>query len=160
MERISHMGGVRAVAPMLLFGERSTTAQSPVVQEASVAELRSAHLGGATTNRKVVAADPARIEAYDRRGPRIRSVNTDDPQGLAEAQAMDSGRTAGRVRGPLHGVTVVLQDSNDTFDLPTTGRSQLLGSSIPPDDAFIIKRPRAFPATSSPPETVSKPHPP
>lgn len=131
MERISQLGGVRAVAPMLLFGERSATAQSPVVQE-----------------------------AYDRRGPRIRTVNTDDPQGHAEAQAMDSGRTAGRVRAPLHGVTVVLQDSNDTFDLPTTGRSQLLGGSIPPDDAFIIKRPRAFLPTSSPPETVSKPHPP
>src|SRR6202011_213791 len=47
---------------------------------------------------------------------------------------------AGKVRGPLHGIPIVLKDNYDTFDLPTTAGSQMLEGSIPPKDAFVVKK--------------------
>ncbi len=44
------------------------------------------------------------------------------------------------MRGPLHGIPIVLKDNIDTFDLPTTGGSQLLAGSIPPHDAYVTKK--------------------
>jgi amidase len=59
---------------------------------------------------------------------------------VAEARALDVERKAGKVRGPLHGIPIVLKDNFDTFDLPTTGGSQLLEGSIPRADAFVVKK--------------------
>lgn len=53
-----------------------------------------------------------------------------------------NGQTKGP-RGPLHGVSVLLKDNVDTYDLPTTGGSQLLAGNLPPDDAFITPKLRA-----------------
>jgi amidase len=44
------------------------------------------------------------------------------------------------VRGPLHGIPVVLKDNIDTFDMQTTGGSVLLEGSVPPDDAALVKK--------------------
>ena len=52
---------------------------------------------------------------------------------------MRSGRQKGRDRS-LHGIPVILKDNFDTADMPTTGGSVLLEGSIPPDDAFVVKK--------------------
>lgn len=109
------------------------------ILEANVAELQDAY-GKGLTAEKVTAAYLARVAAYDKQGPAINAVITLNPKALAEAKALDAERKAGKVRGPLHGVPVVLKDNVDTFDLPTTGGSQLLEGSLPPDDAFIAKK--------------------
>ncbi len=106
---------------------------------ATVADLQAAYDGGLRTE-QVVAAYLARIEAYDKRGPVINSIITLNPDALAQARALDAERRATGLRGPLHGVPVLLKDNVDTFDLPTTGGSQLLEGSIAPDDAFIARR--------------------
>jgi len=59
---------------------------------------------------------------------------------LEIARALDAERKAKGPRGPLHGIPIVLKDNYDTFDLPTTGGSQLLEGSIPPNDAFVVKK--------------------
>jgi amidase len=110
------------------------------ISSASIAELNQAYASGKLTSEKVVAAYLKRIEAYDKRGPNINAVITLNPKALATAKALDAERKKGKVRGPLHGIPVVLKDNFDTFDLPTTGGSQLLEGSIPPDDAFVVKR--------------------
>src|SRR5262249_10229945 len=65
---------------------------------------------------------------------------TMNPKALAQAKALDAERRAGHVRGPLHGIPIVLKDNYGTYDLPTTAGSQLLKGSIPPADAFVTKR--------------------
>jgi amidase len=92
------------------------------------------------TSAQLVALYLKRIDAYDKKGPAINAVITLNPHALDEAKALDAERKAGKVRGPLHGVPVVLKDNYDTFDLPTTAGSQLLAGSLPPTDAFVVKK--------------------
>ena len=107
---------------------------------ATIADLQSAMKSGRLTSEKITETYLARIAAYDKQGPAINTVITANPNALAEAKALDAERKAGKVRGPLHGIPIVLKDNYDTFDLPTTGGSQLLAGSIPPDDAFVVKK--------------------
>ena len=82
----------------------------------------------------------ARIQAYDRQGPSLHAVMTLNPKALDTARALDAERKAKGPRSPLHGIPIVLKDNFDTADLPTTGGSVLLEGSIPPDDAFVVKK--------------------
>jgi amidase len=107
---------------------------------ATIADLQAAFAAGTLTSEKVTALYLARIAAYDKQGPKINAVITLNPKAIEEARALDAERKTGKVRGPLHGIPVALKDNIDTFDLPTTGGSQLLEGSIPPDDAFITKK--------------------
>jgi amidase len=109
---------------------------------ATIADVQAAFKAGLTSE-KLTAAYLARIAAYDKQGPQINSVITLNPKALDEARARDAERRTGTAFGPLHGIAVVLKDNIDTLDLPTTGGSQLLEGSIPPDDAFIVKKLRA-----------------
>ncbi len=110
------------------------------LETATIADLNAAFADGTLTSEKLTAAYLARIAAYDQKGPVINSIITLNPGALAEARALDAERRAGKIRGPLHGIPVALKDNIDTFDLPTTGGSQLLAGSLPPDDAFITKK--------------------
>jgi amidase len=108
--------------------------------DATIADLQTAFAKGSLTAEKLTQIYLARIDAYDQKGPVINSVILLNPKALAEARALDAERKAGKVRGPLHGIPIVLKDNFDTFDLPTTAGSQLLAGSIPPDDAFVVKK--------------------
>jgi len=112
------------------------------LKTATIADLQAAYAAGLSTE-KVTAAYLARISAYDQQGPAINTVITLNPKALDEARALDAERQAGKVRGPLHGVPIVLKDNIDTSDLPTTAGSQLLAGSLPPDDAFVTRKLRA-----------------
>ncbi len=133
---------VKLVAAIAIALGSVPMAQAEVLDltSASIAELNQAYATGKLTSEKVVSAYLKRIEAYDKHGPTINAVITLNPNALKAARALDAERKKGKVRGPLHGVPVVLKDNFDTFDLPTTGGSQLLEGSIPPDDAFVVKR--------------------
>jgi len=113
------------------------------LETATVTQLEAAMADGALTSEALVRAYLARIAAYDKQGPTINAVIALNPKALREARRLDRERKAGHVRGPLHGIPVVLKDNIDTFDLPTTAGSSLLAGSLPPDDAFIVKRLRA-----------------
>ena len=107
---------------------------------ATIADLNAAFSDGSLTSEKLTATYLARIDAYDKKGPTLNTVITLNPKALAQAKALDAERKAGKIRGPLHGIPIVLKDNFDTFDLPTTGGSQLLAGSLPPDDAFVVKK--------------------
>jgi amidase len=113
------------------------------IETATIADLNKAFASGKLSSEKVVEAYLKRIEAYDRKGPAIHTVITLNPEAIALARTMDAERKVGKIRGPLHGIPVVLKDNYDTFDMQTTGGSQLLEGSIPPDDAFVVKKLRA-----------------
>lgn len=117
-------------------------AQALDLDSATVADLNAAFDNGTLTSEKLVRLSLARIDAYDRKGPALRAVITLNPRALETARALDAERkaTGQGKRSPLHGIPIVLKDNFDTFDLPTTGGSVLLEGSVPPDDAFVVKK--------------------
>jgi amidase len=134
----------KAIAFLLTAGVcAGLSAQSgrPVdLADATIADLNVAFNSGRLTAETLTARYLARIDAYDKQGPAINAVISLNPNALREARALDAERKAGRVRGPLHGIPIVLKDNFDTYDLPTTGGSQLLEGSIPPSDAVVVRK--------------------
>ncbi|MGC4071491.1 MAG: amidase family protein [Nibricoccus sp.] len=110
------------------------------LSSATVADINAAIDAGALTSEKLVQLHLARIAAYDKAGPKLNAVITLNPKALEQARALDAERKAKGRRSPLHGVPIVLKDNFDTFDLPTSAGSFLLKDSIPPDDAFVVKK--------------------
>ncbi len=110
---------------------------------ATLAELNAAFEAGTLSSEKLLHSSIARIQAYDRHGPALNAVITLNPAALETARALDAERRAKGPRSPLHGIPFVLKDNFDTFDMPTTCGSVLLEGSVPPDDAFIVKKLRA-----------------
>jgi amidase len=110
---------------------------------ATIADLNYAFVKGTLTSERLTEFYLARIAAYDKQGPAINAIISLNPNALAEARALDAERKAGKVRGPLHGIPVVLKDNYNTFDMPTTAGSQLLAGSVAPADAFVVQKLRA-----------------
>jgi amidase len=110
------------------------------VHEATIAELQRAMSEGRTTSVALVDAYLARIAAYDQAGPRLNAIIRLAPEARAEARRLDAERRAGRVRGPLHGIPIVLKDNFDTRDMPTSGGSLALAGHRTADDAFVVRR--------------------
>ncbi len=125
-----------------LLGAMANPARAKQIpfDQATIAELEAAMAKGTLSAEKLMELCLARIKAYDRDGPKLHAVITLNPKALEQAKAMDAERKAGKVRGPLHGIPVVLKDNYDTFDMQTTGGSVLLAGNVPPDDAYMVKK--------------------
>jgi amidase len=108
--------------------------------DATVAELNAAFSAGTLTSEKLVQLCLARIDAFDKKGPGLNAVMALNPKALETARALDAERRAKGPRSPLHGIPVVLKDNYNTSDMPTTGGSVLLEGSIPPADAYLVRR--------------------
>jgi len=136
-----------SVATILFSGlaAGAPTAQSARfdVSEKSIADLARAMEAREITSRELTAQYLARIEAYDKKGPAINAMIALSARALADADAMDRERAAGRSRGPLHGIPIVVKDNYDTLDMPTTAGSRALEGSMPGRDAFQVRRLRA-----------------
>lgn len=128
-----------AAVTLLFVGCGPPPGPIPVV-ELTIAELREALEGGATTCRMVVQAHLDRIEAYDRELGAVTEVNS---AALARADSLDAELERGAVPRALHCVPMLVKDNFDTADLPTTGGSVALAGSLPPDDATQVERIRA-----------------
>ena len=110
------------------------------VVEQTIAELQAAMATRTVTSAQLVAAYLARIAAYDQDGPRLNAMVALNARALDAAKALDDERAAGRVRGPLHGIPVVVKDNYDTRDMPTTGGSIALAGFSPERDAFQVRK--------------------
>jgi amidase len=122
------------------LSSRATTIN---VIDASIPELQAAMQAGALTSEKLTELFLARINAYEKGGPRLHAIITLNPKALDEARALDAERKAKGPRGPLHGIPILLKDNIDTADLPTSGGFYALRDSIPPQDAEQTRRLRA-----------------
>ena len=115
-------GGFPALAFALLLAVAGAGCGEPAgragaafdVMERSITELGAALDAGEVTSRELVAGYLARIDAYDRRGPMLHAMVVVNPAAAAEADRLDAERAAGQVRGPLHGIPVVVKDNYDT----------------------------------------------
>ena len=114
------------------------------VEERSVAEWQAALARGELTSRQLVERYLQRIESLDARGPTLRAVLETNPDAFDIATALDAERKAGKLRGPLHGIPVLVKDNIDTADrMHTTAGSEALAGERPTRDAFIVERLRA-----------------
>src|SRR4051794_19027572 len=78
------------------------------LDEATVSSLQDAMAAGRYTSRRLVDLYSERIRALDRTGPALRAVIEMNPEAPAIADRLDAERRAGRVRGPLHGIPVLI----------------------------------------------------
>ena len=113
------------------------------VEEASIVELRAAMQSGRLTSASLVELYLERIQAIDRSGPSLRAVQEINPDALSIAQALDAERQAGRTRGPLHGIPVLLKDNIATADkMETTAGALALVGAKPREDSTIARQMR------------------
>jgi len=110
------------------------------LEDASIADVHKAFKSGELTAKKLVEMYLKRIEAYDRKGPKLNAVITVNPKALEEAAALDAKFRKSGPAGPLHGIPVLLKDNVNTKDMPTTGGSRSLEGYVPPCDAAIAKK--------------------
>jgi amidase len=114
--------GGAAAASMLAATKAFGGGADVALEEATVAGLQSAMASGQTTARKVAEQYLSRIANLDKKFNSIIELN---PDALAIADQMDRERKAGKVRGPLHGIPILLKDNIDTADkMKTTLRRQ------------------------------------
>src|SRR5580658_5796102 len=95
------------------------------VVEAAIATLAADMSAGKLTSEALTLAYQARIEVIDRNGPALRSLIAMNPRALDEARRFDAERGAGKLRGPLHGVPVLVKDNIDTADGTATTAGSL-----------------------------------
>ena len=127
-----------ALALALTAGAASGQTLSPY---ASAGEQQAAMTDGRVTAEQLVRAYLERIERIDRAGPKLNAVIALNSHALADARRLDAERRAGRVRGPLHGVTVLLKDNIESADgTATTAGSLALAANVTGRDAPIVKR--------------------
>ncbi len=109
------------------------------VVETTIEDVHAAFRDGTLTSRELVEIYLERIERYDQ-SSRLNAIVVVNPRAVEEAELLDRefART-GKLR-PLHGIPLIIKDNFDTAGLQTTGGSLALKGSIPPDDAFQIRK--------------------
>src|SRR5437762_5739399 len=111
------------------------------LEEITVAQLQDSMRTGARTSRSICAAYLARIAELD---PKLHAVLETNPDALTAADRLDAERKAGHVRGPLHGIPVLVKDNIATADrMMTTAESLALVGVPAPRDAALVARLRA-----------------
>ncbi|MBB3803410.1 amidase [Xanthomonas arboricola] len=111
--------------------------------DADVAGLQARMRDGSTTSLALTRGYLQRIASIDRAGPQLNAVIELNPQAEADARTLDAERRAGRVRGPLHGIPVLLKDNIDALPMVNSAGSLALAGSRPTRDAFLVQRLRA-----------------
>jgi len=109
--------------------------------EITIGELQDAMSSGRWTSHAIVVNYLNRIDAIDKRGPAINSIIELNPDARSIADAMDRERKGGHIRGPLHGIPVLIKDNIDTADrMATSAGSLALAENHAARDAFIVSR--------------------
>jgi len=115
-----------------------------MLQEWTISELQSMMTTGELTARHLTELYLERIDTIDRNGPKLNSVIETNPDALTIASSLDDERRHGKIRGPLHGIPILIKDNIDTHDqMQTTAGSLALEGHIAQCDAFIVKKLRS-----------------
>jgi amidase len=141
--RFLKLGAAAAAAPAdaSLLAEKALAHPAQEVEEATIAELQAQLASRRLTSQSLVQKYLERIEAIDRRGAALNSIIELNPEAESIARALDRERKDGRVRGPLHGIPVVLKDNIGTADrMMTTAGSLALVGRAPATDATVAKQ--------------------
>jgi amidase len=129
--------GAKVHAAAITASPVAKSALAAEIEEATILDLEHDMKKGTLTSEQLVQFYLDRIGEYD---DSIHSIITINKDAIAEAKQLDQERKAGKVRGPLHGIPVILKDNFDTYDMPTTAGSLSLKGSVPLNDAYQTKR--------------------
>jgi amidase len=144
----SLVGGV-AAAMYPALGSARETAPPPAadvpafeLDEVTMGDLQDGMKSGKYTARAIAEKYLSRIEAIDKSGPAVNSVLEVNPDAVEIAQSLDRERKEKGVRGPLHGIPVLIKDNIDTADkmMTTAGSLALVGGPKPPRDSFVAQQ--------------------
>ncbi|OKS84780.1 amidase [Mucilaginibacter polytrichastri] len=114
------------------------------LKEATITELQQKMQRKQLTSRAITELYLKRIAAIDKSGPQLNAVIELNKDALSIADAMDKERASGKVRGPMHGIPVLIKDNINTGDkMHTTAGALALADNFAKEDAFIIKQLRA-----------------
>lgn len=120
--------------------EPAAAAGAFAFEEASIADLQRRLADGATSSRALTQAYLDRIATIDQAGPALHSVIETNPDALKEADALDAERKAGKLRGTLHGIPVLLKDNIDATPMVNSAGSLALAEHRPKADAFLVAK--------------------
>ncbi|WP_338644747.1 amidase [Flavobacterium sp. KS-LB2] len=111
------------------------------LDEETIGSLREKLASGKYTSEQLVQLYLDRIESIDKNGAQLNSVIEVNPDAIAIAATMDKELKAGKSRGPLHGIPVLIKDNIDTADkMQTTAGSLAMVGNIASKDAFVVKK--------------------
>lgn len=114
------------------------------LQERTIYELQNEMHNGTYTSESITQLYLDEIMRVDKNGPLLRSVIELNPDAISIAKAMDEERKAGKLRGLMHGIPVLIKDNIDTADkMMTTAGALAMEGNIASQDAFIVKQLRA-----------------
>lgn len=111
------------------------------IEELTITQLQNGYAEGKYTISEVVRTYLDRIQSIDMSGPELNSVLIINPDAMSIAEELDRELVAGKKRGPLHGVPVLLKDNIDTHDrMPTSAGATALRNSLPSNDSYVAKK--------------------
>jgi amidase len=129
------------IAPLLSACATVAPGEGVDLEEVSIAQLQATMTAGRLDAETLVQLYLTRIQTIDRSGPTLRSVQETNPDAVAIARALDEERRAKRVRGPLHGIPILLKDNIATADkMETTAGALALVGARPREDSTIAQR--------------------
>lgn len=112
-----------------------------ILPEWTISDLQKAMATGELTARRIAELYLQRIEEVDKGGPYVNSIIELNPDALAIADKLDAERKAGKARGALHGIPILIKDNIDTHDrMQTTAGSLALEGNYAARDAFLVKQ--------------------
>jgi amidase len=144
----SALAGVSAAVLPALAAASDVTCPAPQTEikpfeldEITIADLQTGMASGRFTARSIAEKYLARIEEIDKKGPALNSVLEVNPDALAIADALDQERKERHLRGPMHGIPVLIKENIDTADrMQTTAGSLALLGSKPTRDSFVAQK--------------------
>ncbi len=111
------------------------------LNEVSIAQLQQFQQSGKYTAEQLTNLYLKRIEQVDKKGPALNSVIEINPDALEIARLLDQERKSGKIRGPMHGIPVLIKDNINTGDKMRTSAGSLALADFPAlQDAFIVTR--------------------
>lgn len=121
--------------------EQSINTDSFRFLEQDIAEIQHGYKDGTYTIKELVEAYLKRIEEIDKSGPMLNSIIQINPDAIQNAEQLDLEMSQGNIRGPLHGIPILLKDNIDTHDkMATTAGSRALMNSHPLKDSYIANQ--------------------
>ena len=109
------------------------------LMDATISDLQAEMEAGHVTSEQLTRMYLDRVYAYDKK-LKLNSIIAVNPEALEEAKQLDQERSEGNLRGPLHGIPVVVKANIDIAGMATSAGSNALADMVVSQDAFVVKK--------------------